>query len=45
LYNVITLPTNKKAGYAVVEATTQPYPNTGEAAKGLTKFYQTFVPL
>ena len=42
LYNRSTLITNKKAGYAVVEATTQPYPNAVDPAKGMREFYQTF---
>jgi hypothetical protein len=42
LYNRSTLITNKKAGCAVVEATTQPYPNAETAAKGMAQFYQTF---
>ena len=42
LYNKSTLTTNKKAGRAVVEATTQPYPNAETAAKGMAQFYQTF---
>ena len=42
LYNMFTLTTNNKAGYAVVKATTQPYPTAEGAAKGMTEFYQTF---
>ena len=42
LYNSDTLTTNKKAGCAVVEPTTQPYPNADLPAKGMAQFYQTF---
>jgi hypothetical protein len=42
LYNRGTLITNKKAGYAVAQTTTQPYPNADLPAKGMEEFYQTF---
>ena len=34
-YNIYTLTTNKKAGHAVAQTTTQPYPNAESPAKGM----------
>ena len=42
LYNMYTLTTNKKAGCAVAETTTQPYPNADRTSAGMAQFYQTF---